>query len=250
LRPIIGITCSRLVGGNWGVYSPGYFMDYTYDAYSRAILTCGGAPIIVPVAQDESSLACIVERLDGLVLTGGPDVHPRFYNEQPLSALGELDADLDVTELAITRKAIEADLPVLAICRGIQLLNVCFGGTLYQDISEQVEGSFNHIQKADKGTVTHTVRLEEGTLLHRLLGVETLWVNGRHHQALKDVAAALKVAAQSPDGIIESVEHPGRRFVLGVQWHPEGTWEKDPHSRRLFSAFVSAAQDSTDRLGV
>lgn len=249
MRPIIGITCSRLVGGSWGTYSPGYFMDYTYDAYSRAILTCGGAPLLVPVAQNESSLEGIVERLDGLVLTGGPDIHPRFYNEQPRPGLGELDADLDVTELAIARKAIEADLPVLAICRGIQLLNVCMGGTLYQDIPDQVKDSISHQQKADKGTLTHTVQVEDGTLLHRLLGVETLWVNGKHHQALKDVAAALKVAARAPDGVIESVEHPGKRFVLGVQWHPEGTWEKDPHSRRLFSAFVSVAQNSPDRRG-
>jgi putative glutamine amidotransferase len=242
MRPLIGITCSRLVGGSWGTYSPGHFMDYTYDAYSRAILSSGGAPLLVPIAQDEVSLARIVERLDGLVLSGGPDIHPRFYNEQPTAGLGDLDEDLDVMELAIARKAIETDLAVLAICRGIQLINVCLGGTLYQDIADQVKDSINHIQKADKGTLTHIVQVEESSLLHRILGVGTLWVNGKHHQAIKDAATALKVGARAVDGVIESVEHPGKRFVLGVQWHPEGTWEKDPNSRSLFSAFISATQ--------
>ncbi len=249
MRPIIGITCSRQVGGGWGAYSPGYFMDCAHDAYSRAVLSCGGAPLLVPIAQDESSLGRIVERIDGLVLSGGPDIHPRFYDEQPITGLGEIDADLDETELGIARKAIDADLPVLAICRGLQVINVCLGGTLYQDIAGQVKGSINHLQKADKGTLTHTVRVEEGTLLHRLLGAETLWVNGKHHQAVKDVAAALNVAARAPDGVIESAEHPGKRFVLGVQWHPEGTWEKDPHARTLFSAFISEAQHSPGRHG-
>ena len=241
MRPIIGISCSRQVGGAWGLYSPGHFMDYTFDEYSRAVLHCGGAPVLIPVAQNEESLGGILERLDGIVLSGGPDIHPRCYGENPLPGLGEIDAGLDVTELAIARRALDADLPVLAICRGIQLLNVCLGGTLYQDIPSQVTNSLCHQQKADKGTLSHTVEVAAGSLLHDLLKTDRIWVNGRHHQALKEVAPELRVNGRAPDGIIEAVDYPAKRFVLGVQWHPEGTWERDPCAEALFAALVAAS---------
>lgn len=241
MRPIIGISCSRQVGGAWGLYATGHFMDYTFDEYSRAILHCGGAPLLIPVAQDSASLKSILQRLDGVILSGGPDIHPRFYGENPLPGLGEIDEELDLTELALARQVLEADLPVLAICRGIQMLNICLGGTLYQDIANQVTNPLSHQQKADKRTLSHTVQVEAGSLLHDLVATDTLWVNGKHHQALKEVAAGLKVCGRAPDGVIEAVEHPGKSFVLGVQWHPEGTWERDPHAEKLFAALVAAA---------
>jgi len=241
MRPLIGITCSRQIGGAWGAYDPGHLMDYTYDDYSRAVLHSGGAPVLIPVAQDPESVGTILDRVDGLLLSGGPDVNPRLYGEDPLPLLGDSDEALDLTELALTRGALERNLPLFGICRGIQVLNVALGGTLFQDVSTQVDGAINHVQLAPKDVFTHKVRLEPESMLARILKRRTLEVNGKHHQAVKKVAPGLTVAARARDQVIEAVENPERDFVLGVQWHPEGTWRKDPLSRKLFKALVEAS---------
>jgi putative glutamine amidotransferase len=216
-------------------------MDYAFDDYSRAVLQCGGAPLLIPTAQDVRSLSAVLDRLDGVLLTGGPDVHPRFYGEPPLPRLGDLDEELDRAELAVTRAALERDMPLLAVCRGIQVLNVALGGSLVQDIATQVEGAINHVQLAPKNVTTHEVSLEPESMLSKILNRRTLQVNGKHHQAVKEVAPGLRIAARAPDGVIEAVECPERRFVLGVQWHPEGTWRTDPPSKKLFRALVRAS---------
>jgi len=241
MLPLIGITCSRVVGGAWGLYSPGHFMDYTFNEYSEAIRYCGGAPVLIPVAQTTDALETILGRVDGLLLSGGPDINPRFYGEQPLAGLAEVDEGLDRMELEIARIAFRKDIPIFGICRGIQTLNVALGGTLYQDIPNQVQGAINHSQKADKAVNTHSIRIEAKTGLYRILRINEIWVNGKHHQAIKDVAPCLRVSARAKDGIIEAVEDPSKNFVLGVQWHPEGTWKEDPYSKKLFRAFVQAA---------
>ncbi len=245
--PLIGITCSRVTGGAWGQYSLGHFMDYTYSEYSQAIQYCGGAPLIIPEAQDSNTLSTIMDRIDGLILSGGPDIHPRFYGEDVLPGLGEVDEDLDRMELEAARIALQKGLPILGICRGIQTLNVSQGGTLYQDISTQVPESINHVPKVDKGSLTHWVRIETNTLLHKILRRAEIRTNGKHHQAIKKPAPGLIVSARTRDGIIEAVEDPLKKFVLGVQWHPEGTWKKDLHSKRLFQAFVRAAAVSATK---
>jgi len=239
--PLIGITCSRLTGGAWGMYSLGHFMDYALSDYSQAILHAGGAPVIVPAAQDRKSLTRILSALQGLILSGGPDVHPRRYGEEPLAGLGEVDEALDHMELLAAELAIEKNLPLLGICRGIQVLNVALGGTLYQDISSQVPESICHTPKTDKAVNTHTVNIEPGSRLHKLIGRREIWVNGKHHQALKGLATGLVVAARAKDGVIEAVELAGKRFAVGVQWHPEGTWRDDLQSKKLFRSFVRAA---------
>jgi putative glutamine amidotransferase len=225
------------------MYSLGHFMDYTFSDYSQAILHAGGAPLIVPSAQDENSMTRILDAADGLILSGGPDIHPRRYGEEPLAGLGEVDETLDRMEILAARLAVAKNLPVLGICRGIQVLNVALGGTLYQDIASQVPESLCHMPKADKAVNTHTIRIEAGSRLHKLLGRREIWVNGKHHQAVKDFAPGLTAAAQAADGVVEAVELEGKRFVVGVQWHPEGTWREDASSRKLFAAFVRAARD-------
>jgi len=240
MRPLIGITCSRRIVEGWGPDSPSDTIDYTFEEYSRAIRHCGGAPVLIPIAQTKETLQTILERIAGLLLSGGPDIHPKSYDEQPLPELGEVDEDLDRMELEIAKMAFQRNLPILAICRGVQVLNVSRGGTLYQDIPTQVRGSMNHIQKVDKSIPTHIIRIEGKTLLHHLFRRKEIWVNGKHHQAIKDLAPDFIVSARARDGIIEAVEHPSKLFVLGVQWHPEGTWEKDPYSKKLFRAFVQA----------
>jgi putative glutamine amidotransferase len=239
--PLIGITCSRLTGGAWGMYSLGHFMDYALSDYSQAILHAGGAPVIIPTAQDRRSLGAVLDSVQGIILSGGPDIHPRRYGEEPMAGLGEVDEALDQMELATANLALEKNLPVLGICRGIQVLNVALGGTLYQDIPSQVPESICHTPKTDKAVNTHTVRIEPGSRLHKIIGRRELWVNGKHHQAVKDPAPGLVVTARARDGVIEAVEQPDKRYVIGVQWHPEGTWRNDPWSKKLFLSFVRAA---------
>ena len=241
MTPLIAITCSRKIGGAWGEYDPGHFMDYTFDHYSRAVISCGGAPVLVPAACDRKTLERILPAADGLLLTGGPDVHPRFYGEEPVPGLGEVDEPLDRMELEAARVAIEMDLPLFAVCRGIQVLNIAMGGTVFQDIESQVPECIGHRQNAAKSTTTHTVQIERPSLLHDILRRRRIQVNGKHHQAVKNVGEDLVVAARAPDGIIEALFAPTHRFVLGVQWHPEGTFSEDVFSRKLFAAFVRAA---------
>jgi len=240
MRPLIGITCSRRIVEGWAPDSPGDTIDYTFEEYSKAIRHCGGAPVLIPIAQSREIFQTILGQMNGLLLSGGPDIHPKSYHEQPLPELGEVDEDLDRMELEIAKMAFQRNLPILAVCRGIQVLNVSRGGTLYQDIPTQVKDGMNHIQKTDKSINTHTIRIEGKSLLHRLFRKREIWVNGKHHQAIKDLAPNFVVSARARDGIIEAIEHLSKRFVLGVQWHPEGTWEKDPYSKKLFRAFVRA----------
>jgi putative glutamine amidotransferase len=240
MRPLIGITCSRRIVEGWGPDSPGDTIDYTFEEYSKAICRSGGAPMLIPIAQSRETLQTILGQMNGLLLSGGPDIHPKSYDEQPLPELGEVDEDLDRMELEIAKMAFQGNLPILAICRGVQVLNVSRGGTLYQDIPTQVRDSINHLQNVDKTIQTHIVRIEGKTLLHRIFRRREIWVNGKHHQAIKDLAPDFIVSARARDGIIEAVEHPSKLFILGVQWHPEGTWEKDPYSKKLFRAFVQA----------
>ena len=245
MRPLIGITCSRVIGGAWGQYSPGHFMDYTYEEYVQAICVGGGAPVIIPVPQNRETLHTVFDRLDGLLLSGGPDVNPRLYGEQPLGGLGEIDEGLDYMEIEAARIAFRDDLPILGICRGIQILNVSLGGTLYQDIPSQVKESINHTQKAEKSILTHSIQIEGKSRLHRIFKRKEVWVNGKHHQAIKDLAPGLIVSARAADGIVEAAEHPLKKFIIAVQWHPEGTWKNDIFSKRLFRAFVRVASSAS-----
>jgi len=217
-------------------------MDYTFNEYSSAVHHCGGAPILIPTVQNHDSLQSICERLDGLILTGGPDVDPHFYGEEPLPRLGEVDEAIDLTELSVVKIALQQDLPVLGICRGIQVLNVSEGGTLYQDIPSQVKESINHLQKKDKRVNAHHVRIDGNTLLHSIFKRKKIRVNSRHHQAIKDLAPSLIATAWAQDGLIEAVENSSKSFAIGVQWHPEGTWEKDPFSKKLFHSFIRASK--------
>jgi len=240
MKPLVGITCSRRIVEGWAPDSPGDTIDYTFEEYSKAIRYCGGAPVLIPIAQSRETLQRILGQLNGLLLSGGPDIHPRSYREKPLPELGEVDEDLDRMELEIAKMAFQTNLPILAVCRGIQVLNVSRGGTLYQDIPTQVQDSVNHLQNLDKTIQTHTIRIEGKTILHRIFRKTEIWVNGKHHQAIKDLAPDFVISARARDGIIEAIEHPSKPFVLGVQWHPEGTWEKDLYSKKLFRAFVRA----------
>jgi putative glutamine amidotransferase len=240
-RPLIGITCSRMPGPAWGRYEPGTIVDYVFEEYVRAVDASGGIPLVIPVIDNQDVAAQAVERLDGLILTGGPDILPRFYGQSPLPNLGEVDYALDLMELEVAKEARKRQMPILGICRGIQTLAVAFGGSLVQDIPSQVPKSIDHFQKAAKNVATHPVRVIGGTRLHALLQTDMIWVNSKHHQAVEDIPSGFVRSAESEDGIVEAIESSSGRLILGVQWHPEGMWPSDEAARRLFSNLVAEA---------
>jgi len=240
--PLIGLTCYSSVGPDWIQHTPNHYMDFLFRDYSLAVESAGGIPVLLPVIEDLATVKSAVARLDGLLLTGGHDVAPRLYGQEPKPGLREMDYERDLMEIEAVKEAERRGLPILGICRGIQLLAVAFGGTLYQDIFREAPDCLDHNQKAGKRVNTHTVKVEKSSRLYRIIGAETIWVNSNHHQAVKDLPADFVVTARAGDGIIEAVERPNYHYLLGVQWHPEGTWREDEVSKKIFASLVEAAR--------
>jgi putative glutamine amidotransferase len=228
-RPAIGITT--------GIDDKGFFS--LRPEYARAVEKAGGLPILLAPGEDP---AAHLARLDGLLLSGGSDVDPSIYGEaaHPTS---KWVRERDDFELALTRAAIERDLPVLAICRGQQVLNVAAGGTLVQDIPSELPTAGGHYPKdVPRWQTAHEVEVLPGTRLREIVGQDALAVNSFHHQAVRDIGRGLRLAARGHDGVIEAVESPSHRFVVGVQWHPEAMWNQAPDHQELFRAFIEAAR--------
>ena len=206
--------------------------------YFEALEEAGALPVMLPLTADEGALAQILEMCGGLLFTGGPDADPALYGEEKLPACGLVVPRRDEMELRLFRMALAADKPVLGICRGIQLFNVALGGTLWQDLPSQAPSAIQHEQKPPYDQPAHKVSILPGTPLAALLGRAEADVTSRHHQAIKALAPGLQAMACSPDGLVEAVWMPDKRFVWGVQWHPEHTCKTSGDSRRLFAAFV------------
>lgn len=205
-------------------------------------MRAGGLPVMLPLTAVDDDVAEFMESCSGFLLTGGHDVDPSVYGQSPLSQLGPLCRARDEMETKVVREAIRRDKPVLGICRGIQILNACLGGTLYQDLNAQRHaGAEHHMDKPYDG-MWHRVVLVEGTPLHDLLHVKEMEVNSIHHQAVRTLATSLQPMAVSEDGLIEAAYRPDQRFFWGVQWHPEYLYRNDENSRRIFEAFVDAAR--------
>jgi len=237
--PLIGVTTSISVGA----YPE---RAYVNTAYLRAVQRAGGVPVLLPPTLDASALDALCSRLSGLLLTGGGDLDPARFGEPRHPAVYEVSDARDGLELDVTTRALDRDLPLLAICRGIQVLNVALGGTLYQDIPSDPGSPIAHSQKDRRDIATHAVKVTPGTRLAAILGTLSLDVNTFHHQSIKALGRGLGVAATAPDGIIEGVERGDRRFVVGVQWHPEDLVEHDPAAANLFAALVTAARNGND----
>lgn len=235
MRPRIGITADFATKPNGAVVAQ-VGTDYT-DAIRQA----GGQPLVIPFGASADELEELAADLDGLLLTGGPDVAPRHYGEEPRVGLGSVAPERDYLELTLLNAALHLDKPVLGVCRGVQVMNAAFGGTLYQDLPREWPGDLQHAQNAPRDHVAHQVQVVPGTLLATILGSETVYVNTFHHQAVNRLAARCIVNARSGDGLIEGLEHPDYRFVLGVQWHPENLFRKEESALRLFAAFVESA---------
>ena len=233
MKPIVGVMplWDDEKDSIWMV--PGYM-----DGISQA----GGLPIIFPFTADEQELEQLMWLCDGFLLTGGHDVSPEMYHEPPMEGLVVSCPTRDGMESIVLRRALERDLPVLGICRGIQFINVFLGGTLYQDLPTQHPSGIEHHQAPPYDQPIHAVAVAEGSPLHHCLDTGRLAVNSYHHQAVKTLAPSLEAMAHSPDGLIEAVYMPGKKFLWAVQWHPEFSYITDAHSQSIFRAFIEAME--------
>lgn len=233
-KPLIGLTPSHNTDNNDIQMRP---------TYIKALTAAGAIPVVLPLTSCVSDLKQLADTLDGFLFTGGPDVHPFLFGEETLAGCGSASAERDQMELALLPLVMNLEKPILGICRGVQLLNIGLGGTIWQDIPSQVKSEYPlaHTQPFAYTLPSHHVSVRQGSRLAEIAGTTQLSVNSMHHQAVKDVAPGLTASAVSPDQLVEAVEKSDYPFLIGVQWHPEYLWEKDEAAFRLFKAFVKAS---------
>lgn len=236
-KPVIAVTAK---------FDNGH--TFLHRDYSDSIILAGGIPIVIPYIASVEMLENICELADGLLLSGGEDIDPSLYGEDPKPYLGVISPERDDIEKRLTELFLDVNKPILAICRGLQLLNAVEGGTLLQDIEQEYPGEnksecMQHRQNAPRDHLSHKINIESGTLLEKIVGAEQIRINTFHHQAVKQVAPGYRVNAVSTDGIIEGIESMSHQFVLGVQWHPENLSRNDVAARSLFTAFIQACKE-------
>ena len=235
-QPVIGLTLDSEPPGGYSKTHSWYALR---ENYASAVAGAGGLPVLLPHEPEQAE--AYLGLIDGLIVTGGAfDVDPAIFGASMRHASVTTKDRRTAFELAVTRGAAAADKPVLGICGGQQLLNVALGGTLIQHIPDEVPGALAHEQPNPRTEAGHVVKVTEGTLLYRITGAAELPVNSAHHQAVKELAPGFVVDAVAPDGVIEGIEDPRRRFLIGVQWHPE--YAISDGDVRLFSAFIAAAR--------
>ncbi len=239
-RPNIGVTPDLVP-----VQSPIEAANYQLKvAYADAVIRAGGLPLILPYTDERSCIDSYLDRVSGLVVTGGAfDVSPELYGESARPGLGALKESRTAFEAALIRGALERSLPLLGVCGGMQLLNVVMGGTLIQDIGREVEHAAEHEQKHDRTHPQHPVEIKDGTLLSQMLGKGQVMVNSTHHQAVSKPGKDVVVSAVATDGVVEAIELPNHSFAVGVQWHPELLINAIPLHLGLYRGLVSKARE-------
>ncbi|MBV9231142.1 MAG: gamma-glutamyl-gamma-aminobutyrate hydrolase family protein [Chloroflexi bacterium] len=240
MRPLIGIPCHA--GTRAETDRPIYYNNRTYI---HAVERAGGVPILIPILDDLSGLNVLLSRLDGLLLSGGIDVDPRYYREEPHPQLGVTNPQLDELELSLAHWALREDIPTLGICRGMQLLNVALGGNLYQDLDAEYPGCLRHPNwDLPRNQITHMVLIEPGSHMERVFGTRELPANSLHHQAIKEPGEGVYISGHSEDGVAEMLEVPAHRFMLAAQCHPEELYTEYTVWARLFNAFIKACSEA------
>ena len=233
MKPVIGVTMSI------------NFKDkrfYVNDTYVEAVTAAGGIPVMLAPQLDEDYVYGAIDKLDGLLLSGGGDIDPAFFNEEDMDLSKNMSRKRDIMELKFVKAAAGMDMPILGICRGCQIINVAMGGSLYQDISLK-KGVFNHEQNRDEPGwyPYHDIILDEGSKIYGILGQRTISVNSLHHQAIKQPGEGIKITASSRDGVAEVIEDTVHTFILGVQFHPEKMFGKDTRFLPIFDALITAS---------
>ena len=240
--PVVGITARQ-------AERSGVKTQFAFEWYVRAVFRAGGLPIIVPIyghlgeGEVEQISAQVLDIVQALIFTGGQDLDPARYGAPRHPMTQDPNPEKERSEFSLMRAALERDLPLLAICAGFQKLNVHYGGTLHQHLPEALGGKVSHSVSDRRGEPAHSVSVVEGTLLHRVYGAAELGVNSTHHQGVKDVGRGLKVCATAADGLVEALCDPKKRFVLGMQWHPEALFDSHEEHLRPFLALVAAARE-------
>ncbi|WP_196001263.1 gamma-glutamyl-gamma-aminobutyrate hydrolase family protein [Clostridium sp. 1001271B_151109_B4] len=238
IKPIIGIIGSLYTESNPSF--AGNYFDYNNNNYSKCIAKANGIPIYLPIIENKDVLEEQLSLCNGILLPGGADINPLLYNTSPQLHLGKCNDLIDWYQISITQKALSLNMPILGICRGIQVLNVAAGGTLYQDISHNIPNAILHNQNSHLSNICHPISIKKNSLIRNILGEDKYIVNSAHHQAVKELGNNLIATSTSPDGIIESIEMEGKNFVVGVQWHPEMLSLKDTIMLKLFESFISS----------
>ncbi len=232
MKPVIGMTAMRNNINGSNIYT-------VSEGYVQSILDAGGLPLILPSSGSPEEFAELAaSQIDGYLVPGGADVAPLLYGEEPQRTVTDVCKFNDEYEFALIHKMAELGKPVLGICRGLQVINVAFGGTLWQDIPSQLPNSNGHQFKGLRYEASHSVNIVEGSHLHQIFGKNKLYINSFHHQAVKDVAPGFKVCATAHDGIIEAIEHESK-YVLGVQWHPECMYTVHTEFAKYFDDFIT-----------
>lgn len=248
MKPIIGITCNYDYRGTVGTvtHSGPDEQDWNFLAvdYARAIENAGGIPVMIPQFDDPENAPDILERLDGLMISGGNDVAPEFYGESIRNCSGTFFPMRDVLEINLVKEAFKLKKPLLGICRGMQILNAAFGGTMYQDLRENENYGPHMVIAMPKHLPSHLVSLTEGSQLRSIYRKEKIKVNSFHHQAVCSLPANAAIGATAPDGLVECAEYSGGHpFTIGVQWHPEMMQQRDEEQKKIFQAFVDACRN-------
>lgn len=236
-KPKIGLTCCQLWMPN------GVKRTYLNHDYVKAIENAGGVPYILPLVQDTAIIRQMASEMDGFLFTGGEDVNPLHYGEEPDPKLGEIDEGRDQFELALFREVFKNQKPILGVCRGLQLIAVALNGTLWQDLERYSTDHLKHRQETDhRHVATHWIDVKKGSVLEKIIGLKAK-VNSYHHQAVKEIASGGEVIATSSDGMIEAVDwSTPSQYCLGVQWHPENMTPFHPQMLDLFKSLIQASQ--------
>ena len=241
-KPVIGISSSIII--DQGGMFPGYKRSYVNKDYVDSVIQAGGTPLIIPFSEDNEVIASQMELLDGLILSGGHDVFPYHYGQEPTRPLGEVFPERDKYEYELFKLAQEKNIPVLGICRGLQIMNTYAGGTLHQDLCfiNSDKPILKHWQGNHPSQETHLVSVEEGSKLSSIFGEQSFLVNSFHHQVLDKVAEGYKVVAKASDVVVEAIEKVDANFVVGVQWHPEMMHKTNEKMAKLFATLVEKSR--------
>ncbi len=241
MRPLIGITGTRHVIAT-NSSSPVLLGVVSGDDYAQGVETAGGIPVVVPYVETPETACVLADKLDGLLLGGGEDVDPSLWGEQPHHGLGQIVPERDALEFTLIRRMMERRKPILGICRGMQILNVALGGTLYQDLPRDWRGTIQHQQRARRNHLSHGLCVDPHSKLYQLVGRRSEFLcNSFHHQAVKDLGTGFLASAWDGEGLVEAMEHSQHPFLVAVQWHPENLWRTYPEHHGLFQGLVAAA---------
>lgn len=236
MKPVIGVTTDSELKN-------GYYYQRLNEWNLKSISDNGGIPFMFQITSDDEIIEKYLEMVDGILFTGGNDVNPLYYGEDPIKEIGVIDYERDEFELKLYRKAVEKDMPILGICRGSQLMNVASGGNLYQDVYTQKKGTNSHSYEFFGAFEYHNVDITTDSKLFEILKVSELKTNSYHHQSIKEPAKGYKPTAFAKDGIIECIESENLTFAVGIQWHPEVMYNKLPIFANIFTTFIKHCEN-------